>query len=334
MSEFMDRQAKKLYLTGKNLVRVAESNRRARTARVTRKRLQEWESQEKMARDRWRQGQMMMTLATWREEQKVPPILREVRNTTQVKILAERNRYPSGPWSEREQKQMAKAGLHDDTLFQHARLALLEAIPEDTDHEMALHELREMALRLRGIPGYFPTPETLAQRIGTMAHLDNPGLTILEPSAGSGNLVRMALAYGHENTHVVAIEANHELAALTSEIQPAHPTQRLDVFNADFMTWEPNEPPLFDRVIMNPPFERGQEIDHVRRAYEYLDEGGILVSIMSTGPFQRGLRQDTEFRDWLEGLDHTVTYNEADAFKSVGTTVATALLVIDKEANK
>jgi hypothetical protein len=34
----------------------------------------------------------------------------------------------------------------------------------------------------------------------------------------------------------------------------------------------------FDRVLMNPPFEKQQDIDHVRRAFDHLKPGGRLSS--------------------------------------------------------
>ena len=43
----------------------------------------------------------------------------------------------------------------------------------------------------------------------------------------------------------------------------------------------------YDRIVMNPPFEAGQDIDHVRHAFQFLKDGGRLVSIMSPSPFFR-----------------------------------------------
>src|SRR3546814_19124442 len=37
----------------------------------------------------------------------------------------------------------------------------------------------------------------------------------------------------------------------------------------------------FDAVIMNPPFDRGRDCDHVRHALAFLKPGGVLVAIMS-----------------------------------------------------
>jgi hypothetical protein len=56
----------------------------------------------------------------------------------------------------------------------------------------------------------------------------------------------------------------------------------------------------FDRVAMNPPFEHGQDIDHVRHAFRALKPGGRLVAIMSEGAFFRTDRKASEFREWLD----------------------------------
>ncbi len=41
----------------------------------------------------------------------------------------------------------------------------------------------------------------------------------------------------------------------------------------------------YDRIIMNPPFEKCQDIDHVYHAFYLLNPNGILVSIVSRGVF-------------------------------------------------
>ncbi len=43
----------------------------------------------------------------------------------------------------------------------------------------------------------------------------------------------------------------------------------------------------YDVIVMNPPFEKLQDIDHVRHAFDLLTEGGRLVAVMSESPFFR-----------------------------------------------
>ncbi len=56
----------------------------------------------------------------------------------------------------------------------------------------------------------------------------------------------------------------------------------------------------FDRVVMNPPFERQQDIDHVSRAAGMLKPGGRLVSVMSAGVTFRENNKTRWFRDLIE----------------------------------
>lgn len=78
---------------------------------------------------------------------------------------------------------------------------------------------------------------------------------------------------------------------------------------------------LFDRVIMNPPFENGSDIKHIRHALSFLKPGGRLVAICAAGPRQREAFQ-SEAEEWID--------LPAGSFKSQGTDVNTAVVVFQK----
>ncbi|MFD2427391.1 hypothetical protein ACFSUK_02785 [Sphingobium scionense] len=54
-----------------------------------------------------------------------------------------------------------------------------------------------------------------------------------------------------------------------------------DAIEGDFLALDPAHYAPFDAVIMNPPFDRGRDCDHVRHALAFLKPGGVLVAIMS-----------------------------------------------------
>ena len=151
--------------------------------------------------------------------------------------------------------------------------------------EVDLSSARTMADRLRlvrelgDVPGFFPTPDALGERLVRMAGIE-PGMRVLEPSAGTGNLVGWVLGYG---AHCTAVEVNPRLCAAISARFPIS----VPVICADFMTWEGGP---FDAVVMNPPFERRQDEAHLRRAISILRPGGRLACIVSrtTGDRLRG----------------------------------------------
>src|SRR5688572_10064976 len=82
------------------------------------------------------------------------------------------------------------------------------------------------------------------------------------------------------------------------------------------------------------PFEYGQDIKHVRHAYELLASGGRLVSVVCEGPFFRSDAKSVAFREWLDELAADVEQLPDDAFQGIEafrqTGVRTRLVVIDK----
>src|SRR3546814_1183198 len=63
--------------------------------------------------------------------------------------------------------------------------------------------------------------------------------------------------------------------------------------------------PVFsvDAVVMNPPFEKGQDVAHVLHAWRSLKTGGTLVAIMGAGVTFRQGKPYAPFRDRSE--EHT-----------------------------
>lgn len=166
----------------------------------------------------------------------------------------------------------------------------------------------------------FPTPRPLAERMAAMLDL-HPGMSVLEPSAGTGRLVEACLPYG---VFPVCVEWSYDAYRFICEKYP------VGCYHADFMEWEPPYIPDFDRVIMNPPFSNGCDIDHVRRAHFMLKDGGILVAIMGEGAFFRNDRRGQEFRAWLDSVRGTSEKLPDGTFNQSGTGVNTRLVVIHK----
>lgn len=91
----------------------------------------------------------------------------------------------------------------------------------------------------------------------------------------------------------------------------------------------------FDRIVMNPPFSKRQDTEHVRRAYDLLNPGGKLVAIVSEGSFFGKDKKASEFRDWLEEVGGTSEKLAEGSFNDpslpVTTGVNTRMVVIEKE---
>ena len=173
--------------------------------------------------------------------------------------------------------------------------------------------------------GYFPTPAPVVDRMIELADLNNRQL-ILEPSAGQGHIIKKIIEHIDKYSQVLVCENLPENVHILEELG-------LTVEGALFeFVEECNESGmLFDRIIMNPPFERQADIDHVTAAYNLLAPGGILVTIMSAGVLFRENKKTVAFRENI--MEPHGTYLDrlpAGTFQESGTMVNTILLRLEK----
>lgn len=193
--------------------------------------------------------------------------------------------------------------------------------PSEAEKEevQALREQIKTGVQVVAVPQLFPTPSELAARMVDLAGIE-PGERVLEPSAGLGGLLGAmgCRMFGHnpERGGVVAVEINSGLASVVRRDFPL-----TDVRCADFLQCN-GDLGTFDKVVMNPPYEKAVDIKHIRHAYQMLRPGGRLVALCANGPRQREAFKD-EAALW-EDLP-------AGSFKEQGTGVNVALLVLEKK---
>lgn len=182
--------------------------------------------------------------------------------------------------------------------------------------------------------GFFETPPAVTKRMFELAPVGRASMLILEPSAGMGAIVKMILATPYADNHSIMVceknEARRETLARS---------YKCSVVGSDFLQYElprysdQDHEQMFQyqRIYMNPPFEEGQDIEHVRHAYDLLQPGvGIMVSVMGEGAFFRGDKKAVAFRKWLELVGGTSEPLPNGSFKESGTGVNTRLVVISK----
>lgn len=172
------------------------------------------------------------------------------------------------------------------------------------------------------IDGFFPTPKRLAERMAGLLNVQE-GEEVLEPSAGKGDLAE-AVREHSPPCKLFCIERFHPLADLLE-------LKGFEVFRGDCLQasgW-------CDRIIMNPPYEKGQDADHVWHCWEMLNPGGRMVALVGRGLFFRGDQKSQDFREWLDSEPRVIlredledAFNQPGAFRRTG--VACTLLVLDK----
>lgn len=173
----------------------------------------------------------------------------------------------------------------------------------------------------------FYTPRALAARVVELAEVS--GKTVLEPSAGGGALLRECLVAGARRVECVEVDRAtcDDLVKQTA----GHTDPNLtSVLCADFLTIPAGVARTsYDRVVMNPPFTKNQDVAHVRHALGFLAPRGRLVAIMWPNTDRRPFRELIAYTE-AQGWTHEIDEVEAGAFKESGTNVTTLILTVQK----
>lgn len=168
--------------------------------------------------------------------------------------------------------------------------------------------------------GQFDTPNEVAMLAVKLAGIA-PAMKVLEPSAGIGRLVDAAEVAGGD---VWAYEIDAKRAAVCKRDCALHG----GIITADFLSAPVAQ--MFDVVLMNPPFAKQADIDHVMHAVKYLKPGGRLVAIMSAGVLFRTNAKTEAFRAFLNSHGASCERLDEGAFKASGTMVNTVIVCFNK----
>jgi hypothetical protein len=165
---------------------------------------------------------------------------------------------------------------------------------------------------------FFETPMRVVYKLAELARLEatNPPMRILEPSAGRGAIAdELSRWAGTVLTLVEKMPENRRALEAKGYVLEPEP---------DFLKYHGGP---FERIVMNPPFSRQQDIDHVTHALSMLAWGGRLVAVMSAGVRFRQNRKARDFHALLEEFDTEFIELGDGAFKASGTMVKAVVLV-------
>jgi len=196
------------------------------------------------------------------------------------------------------------------------RKAQAHLFPEDAAAVLAALQADGSVVRPQD-EGYFPTPADVAAGMIALADLE-PGMEVLEPSAGDGAIARTVAGLG---CAVDCIELNPKRAGALCTAGYAR-----TVTMADFLAVPQRA--AYDRVMMNPPFADKADIAHVRHALGFLRPGGLLIAVMAGGVTFREDRATAGFRELVDEAGGLIEPLPEGAFKESGTGVNAVLAVI------
>lgn len=164
---------------------------------------------------------------------------------------------------------------------------------------------------------FFPTPPAVVRRLMEIADV-HPGMMVLEPEAGRGDIAIACVDAGAIVDCYELMQANFDFLASCGRFN--------SVRHMDFLTATPE--PIYDRIVMNPPFLKQADIKHVQHALRFLKPDGLLTSVMSAGVSFRDNKLTQDFRDLIRARGGDIEALPEGAFKASGTMVNTLIATI------
>lgn len=150
---------------------------------------------------------------------------------------------------------------------------------------------------------FYRTPKAVVDRVIESVYLPK-GATVLEPSCGDGAILDGLLKAGYQCSGI----EYHAGRALEARAK-GH-----SVLTANFLDTAPD--PVYDAVVMNPPFYGKHYLKHIEHALKFVKPGGVLISILPAS-------------DWYEHKKITGQWHDLPigSFKESGTNVNTGFVI-------
>lgn len=174
--------------------------------------------------------------------------------------------------------------------------------------------------------GFVPTPAPLADLLVEWVD-PQPGDVILEPEAGTGRIVE-AVRRAEKRAHIACyelLETNREVLSEMAEDYGGDDEGDLKILGDNFLSADPSKSTAYDGCAMNPPFEKGADIRHVRHAIRFVKTGKHLAAIVSAGAMFRSDKAAVEFRAFV-AQHGTIEALPDGSFAAEGTGVRTAIV--------
>lgn len=318
--------ADKLDAMADGMQKTIDEKRRPMTQNPTPKRNKEYLLRVHEGNDLERGQRALRALAEAHRSGSIPEILKALRTKMEILPLVRKGLIPGGYYDVFESPEYAAKTPQATALQQLMERSVDDAEREADAERDRIAKIRDMEERIRfdPIPGFFPTPRPVIEEMLSRAGICDDH-SVLEPSAGKGDIAE-AIREAVPGCRLYVVE-------LQPTLQGVLKAKGFHVVGSDFLEPLGLDSPV-DRIVMNPPFENGQDIDHVCRAFGFLAPKGRLVSVMSQGPFFRSNSKAIAFRNWFAEVGGEREGLPGDAFKGAAvfrqTGVNCCLVTINK----
>jgi len=127
---------------------------------------------------------------------------------------------------------------------------------------------------------FYPTPEDVIDRMMASSYITDK--VILEPSAGSGNIVSWLTKNGA--AEVIACEIDDDLRAILAN--------KCHIVENDFFQLKAEQISHIDFIIMNPPFFTAER--HIMHAWDIAPDGAEIIALCNSNSLSRTYTKITE----------------------------------------
>lgn len=136
---------------------------------------------------------------------------------------------------------------------------------------------------------FYPTPTEVIEKMMMGEYILNK--TVLEPSAGKGNIVDWLKAHGAKE--VIACEKDPHLRKLLNG--------KCDIIADDFLSLKSEDVSHVDYIVMNPPFSEGAK--HILHAFDIAPAGCTVIALCNSHSVSNGWRADSVKEKLIEIID-------------------------------
>jgi phospholipid N-methyltransferase len=177
-------------------------------------------------------------------------------------------------------------------------------------------------------PDFYPTPENLIRKM--TSYIDIRTIrTILEPSAGTGNIVEYLIKQYKNNSSYYSKSYKPDIDCIEqqSELISVLKGKNFRVVQDNFLDY--NSFKKYDLIIMNPPFSQGDK--HLLKAIQLQERGGKIICLLNAETLKNSYSNiRKELIRQLEKYDAKVEYiNNGFVNAERKTNVETALVYLD-----
>lgn len=181
----------------------------------------------------------------------------------------------------------------------------------------------------------YPTPDDLAEKMVRSIGKANPSYKqasfpkkILEPSAGTGNLVKaFERVVGFQDRKYFFDTYDVDCIEVSAECRAILKGNGFRVIHDDFLTFDPFK--KYDAILMNPPFSNGAK--HLMKAIDIMKNGGMIRCLLSAETVRNPYTNERkELVRRLEELHADISYIQHAFVESANpTNVEVAFVSID-----